>query len=447
MNIVMMTNTYKPIVGGLEKSVEIFSDYYRRRGHKVLIVAPKSAEAPEGEEYVVRVPAIQNFNGTDFSVELPVSADLAKILTRFQPDIIHTHHPFLIGDTAMRAAAAFNVPIVFTHHTLYEQNTHYIAGNSKAMKRFVIKLSTGFANLCDQVIAPSESVAKLLEKRGVNVPVAVVPTGIDCQQFSRGKGRTLRDSAGIPARAFLLGIVGRAVPEKNFAFLAKAAALFVKKTKNAYFMVVGDGPSLAEVREIFTEEGVQDYLICTGMLKGQRLLDAYKALDVFVFASHSETQGLVLIEAMAAGTPVVAVNAPGVREVVVDGKNGRLIAHDDAGQFGDALEWVARQGPAGRAALKREARATARRFSVTKSVTRILRIYRDTLKRELKSKEKNGNSAWRRAMRVLRTQTELIGNFSTATRAAIAGGPKKTFITARRHFKKALREIIHSEQG
>lgn len=444
MNIVMMTNTYKPIVGGLEKSVEIFSDHYRRRGHQVLIVTPKSAEASQ-EAGVVRVPAIQNFNGTDFSVELPVSADLAKALARFQPDIIHTHHPFLIGDTAMRAAAAFNVPIVFTHHTLYEQNTHYIPGDSPAMKRFVIKLSTGFANLCEQVIAPSESVAKLLEKRGVTAPVAVVPTGIEYQQFSKGKGGAFRASLGIPAKAFLIGIVGRVAPEKNFTFLAKTVAGFMRKASKAYFVVAGDGPSIAEVRKIFNEEGVQDRLICAGMLKGQRLLDAYKALDVFAFASHSETQGLVLIEAMAAGTPVVAVNAPGVREVVIDKKNGRLIAHDDVGQFIDALDWIAGQDSAGRAALKREARATARCFSVTKSVTRILKVYRETLKREIKSKEKNGKSAWRRAMRVLRTQTELIGNFSTATRAAIAGGPKKTLISARRHFRKALREIIQPE--
>src|SRR3990172_3888517 len=126
MNIVMFTNTYTPHVGGVARSVEAFSGAYRRRGHRVLVVAPEFADQPQHEEDVVRIPAIQNFNGSDFSVVLPVPGSLDDVLDAFKPDIVHAHHPFLLGNTAVRVARFRELPLVFTHHTLYEQYTHYV---------------------------------------------------------------------------------------------------------------------------------------------------------------------------------------------------------------------------------------------------------------------------------------------------------------------------------
>ncbi|PIW60054.1 MAG: glycosyl transferase family 1, partial [Candidatus Omnitrophica bacterium CG12_big_fil_rev_8_21_14_0_65_50_5] len=351
MNIVMMTNTYKPILGGLEKSIEVFSSEYRKRGHHVLIVAPEFKDASQREYGVLRVPAIQNFNGTDFSVELPVPNHLFKAFKKFRPDIIHTHHPFLIGDTALRMSAPQNIPIIFTNHTLYEKNTHYVPGDSKAMKQFVVRLATGFANLCDHVIAPSQSVADLLISRGVRTPVTVLPTGIDVEKFKTGNCSAFRKLFGIPQDAFVAGIISRMAPEKNIVFLSQAAAVFLAKNKNAWFVVVGDGPSLDEIKTIFRELNVESRLVCAGSLKDTQLVNAYHALNVFAFASHSETQGLVLAEAMAAGTPVAAVDAPGVREVVKDKMNGRLIPRDNVGQFANALQWMADLSAAETAAM------------------------------------------------------------------------------------------------
>src|SRR5580698_4103842 len=112
MNILMMTNTYKPMLGGLEKSIESFTKEFRAQGHRVLIVAPE-IEGMEAEEDVIRIPALQNFNGSDFSIQLPIPHILEEALGSFRPDIIHSHHPFLIGDTALRVAAKYNVPLVF----------------------------------------------------------------------------------------------------------------------------------------------------------------------------------------------------------------------------------------------------------------------------------------------------------------------------------------------
>ena len=199
MNILMMTNTYTPLVGGLEKSVETFTKEYRKRGHKTIVVAPRFEGSPENEEDVIRIPAIQNINGTDFSVKLPVPGVLTEALGNFKPDIVHSHHPFLVGSTALRVAYKNNAPLVFTHHTIFEQNTHYLpAGDTDVMKRFVVTLSTGYANLADQVFAPSQSVVNMIRERGVETPIEVVPTGIDVDHFSKGDGQAVRQNIKFP---------------------------------------------------------------------------------------------------------------------------------------------------------------------------------------------------------------------------------------------------------
>src|SRR4051812_29476813 len=328
MNICMMTNTYLPHVGGVARSVSTFADEYRRQGHNVLVVAPnfEGRRPPKRAEAIVeRVAAIQKFNGSDFSVRLPLAAALSDRLDAFAADIIHAHHPFLLGDPALRIATNKNVPIVFTHHTRYEDYTHYVPFDSPALKAVAINLPTQFANLCDGVIAPSESIAKLIRKRGVTVPIAVVPTGIDVKAFANAEGLAFRQRYQIPPRSFVVGHVGRLAPEKNLDYLAEAAAQFLKRSRDTYFLVVGDGPSAEGMKATFANLGVGNRLVLAGKHTGRSLHEAYRAMDVFAFASKSETQGMVLAEAMAAGLPVVALNAPGVREVMRDGENGAML--------------------------------------------------------------------------------------------------------------------------
>ena len=294
----------------------------------------------EPEEDVIRIPAFENYNGSDFSVQLPIQGTLTKALGDFIPHIVHSQHPFLIGDTALRIASKYNVPLVFTHHSLYEENVHYMPGNIEALKRFMIELSTGYANLADHVFAPSESVSLMMKERGVTTAIDVVPTGIYTEQFSRGAGKAFRKKLNIPADAYVVGHVGRLAPEKNLEFVTRAVAQFLKKEPKAHFLIGGTGPSEESIKEIMTQEGVTDRLHLAGMLKGKDLVNAYHAMDVFVFASQSETQGLVVTEAMAAGIPVVAVDAPGVREVVKDGVNGRLLVNESIEDFVAGLVWL-----------------------------------------------------------------------------------------------------------
>lgn len=447
MNILMMTNTYKPLVGGLEKSVEFFTKELRQRGHQVIIVAPEY-KGMRREEGVVRIPAIQNFNGSDFSVQLPIVGPLTDALGDFRPDIIHSHHPFLVGDTALRMASKYNVPLIFTHHTLYEENVHYVPGNEEALKRFVIELSTGYANLADHAVAPSESVKNLMKERGVASPIDVVPTGIYVKKFAKGNGKELREKLGIPADAFVAGHLGRLAPEKNLEFVTKAVGLFLKDNPAAHFLIAGKGPSEEAIKEALTACGVGDRLHFAGLLKGKDLIDAYHAMDVFVFASQSETQGLVVTEAMAAGVPVIAVDAPGVREVVQDSVNGRLLAQENVDDFAAALKWLKELPAAEIKKMKAACRETGQHFSMDNSVEKILKVYQSLIIEGF-FRRSSEDSPWASTGRMLQTQWELVKNLTKATGAMVVPGlgsttpSTSTPTTQNDETKNCIKEVSH----
>jgi glycosyltransferase involved in cell wall biosynthesis len=411
MKICMMTNTYLPHVGGVARSVSTFADEYRRRKHEVLVVAPEYEGKPLTKRQaavVERVAAIQHFNGSDFSVRLPLATALSDRIDDFAADIIHAHHPFLLGDTALRLAGRKNVPVVFTHHTRYEDYTHYVPFDSPALKELAINLSTEFANLCDGVIAPSESLARLIRKRGVTVPIRVVPTGIDVRAFAAGQGARFRKKFRIPARAFVVGHVGRLAPEKNLGYLARAVALFLHRTPRAFFLVVGAGPSEAAIKAAFAKQGVADRLILAGKHTGRALADAYNAMDVFAFASGSETQGMVLAEAMAAGCPVVALRAPGVREVVRHGKNGFMLpARTPAAGFALHLKRLHDQA-ALRRACARAARRTAEQFSRERCAEQALAYYAEIRAATRKERRENEANPWGGLIDRLATEWNLL---------------------------------------
>ena len=423
MNIVMLTNTFTPHVGGVARSVEAFTNEYRLRGHRVLVVAPEFPGMPQDEIDVVRIPAIQNFNGSDFSVVLPVSGLLTDALDEFSPDIVHAHHPYLLGVTALRVARYRKLPLVFTHHTRYELYTHYVPGEARKLQRFIIEAATRYANLCDRVFAPSESIMALLLERGVKTPVTVVPTGVQIEQFSQGNGRRFRASKGIPKEAFVVGHLGRLAPEKNLEFLAEAVAALLKTSRRAHFLLVGTGPSEKTIREIFAREGLAARLHFARVLEREQLADALHAMDVFAFASKSETQGMVLTEAMAAGLPVVALDANGVREVVRDYSNGRLVRGESINDFVSAMEWAAGLPEKQFRELKQAARDTGEVFSMAHSADKALACYAK-LRERISTDKTEQDERWRHLLDLIEVEWEILKGIGSATDAALGDDEK-----------------------
>lgn len=423
MNILMMTNTFTPHVGGVARSIESFTASYRKKGHQVMVVAPTFENMPEDETNVIRIPAIQRFNGSDFSVILPIPVFLSDSIENFQPDIVHVHHPFLIGGTALRIAMQHELPLVFTHHTMYEQYTHYVPGNSDALKKFVIKLSTSYANLCNLVFAPSASVAEILRGRGVVSPIEIVPTGVDLELFECGNGTGFRSAMDIPVDAFVIGHLGRLAPEKNLEFLALAVAAYLATDLNARFLVIGSGPSEKTIRTIFKDRNLTSRLHIVSRLDHPLLASAYKAMDVFAFASKSETQGMVLTEAMAAGVPVVAINAPGVREVVEDNVNGLLLFTETLHDFSSALRSFALLRKDEISRFKTSAELTARKFSLEKSADKALDLYEGIRDTEFINRQKE-YSTWQAVTGMIKAEWHIVKTLFEAADAAI--NPQKT---------------------
>ena len=418
MNILMMSNTYTPIAGGLEKSIRTFSTQLRKLGHKVTIVVPEMKEAPKREQGVLRIPAIPQVVGTDFSVNVPVPGQLSKLVDSFKPDLVHAHHPFLVGDLALRLCGQYQIPLVYTHHTLFDRYQYDLPLANGAWKHFLVRLSAGYANLTDRVIAPSESVRRILIRRGVRVPIAVVPTGIDTRDFAAGNGRALRRRLGIPRTAFVIGYSGRLAPEKNLDFLARSSARFMKKNGNVYFLALGAGPSRKKIHTFFKKSGIGNRVRFAGVLQGKQLADGYRAMDLFVFTSKSETQGLAITEAMAAGLPVITLDAPGAREIVRDKINGRLLPAQNEKAFAEALSWFHDLSPAKQKKIKQAARRSAQKFSIDLETDRMLRVYHSLRRRKLPSE--GLKSTWHKLRRRIRTEWQMLNNVTKATGAALA---------------------------
>lgn len=417
LKIAMFTNTYLPHVGGVARSVKTLEDACRAAGHEVRVVAPHF-EDTESTDEVLRVPAIQNFNGSDFCVRIPYPNLVRDFMDEFRPDVIHSHHPFLLGDSALREAGKMRVPIVFTHHTLYEQYTHYVPGDSEALKRMAIQLAVEYCNLCDLVIAPSRSIADLLVERGTHAAIRAVPTGIDTEFFASGDRDGFRASLGIAPDVPLIGHLGRLAGEKNLRFLGAAVIRVLERLPAVELLLVGDGDARADLENAFEAAGLTGRVHWAGKLTGPDLAGAYAAMDWFVFASQSETQGMVLAEAMAAGKPVVALDGPGVREIVNDGENGFLLPGDASGEdFARALERVITDaGLSGR--LSAKALETARDYSIEKCAGAVIAAYRHLVENR-RNEEERDTSPWDRLVAGIEVEWDLLSAKIAAVTAAV----------------------------
>jgi len=422
MKIIIFTNTYLPHVGGVARSVSSFEETYRKLGHECLIIAPEFDQQVDDSPNVVRVPALTNFNDSGFSVRIPFTGNISDCIEDFQPDIIHAHHPFLLGDAALRAAYTHDLPLVFTHHTLYEQYTDYLPISGDFMRAAAAELATSYANTCSLVFAPSQSVADLIASRGVETKIEVQPTGIDLHHFENGSGIRFRNNHDIPPSAVLIGHVGRLGGEKNIPFLAEACCNALQKQQDAYWVIVGEGPELDKINEHARAQGVSERVISTGSLQNQDLADAYASFDLFAFASQSETQGLVIAEAMASGTAIVSLAGPGVSDVLKNKHNGCQLPEDASTEnFSDALVKLIVDHTL-RERYGRAACETAAQFSVEATAHSALQHYKCAIDAHTTRTEITGLDNFDKLIAGLEGEWELLKVKASTLTAAISLG-------------------------
>ncbi len=347
MRILMISDVYFPRINGVSTSIKIFSDELKKLGHQVTLIAPaydKTEELVFDEaQQILRVPSrVVMFDHEDRLVRGEFLPELLEWATRRDFDICHIQTPFLAHRLGLKIARHLNIPVIETYHTFFEEYFyHYIPFLPKALLRYAARrLTSAQCNRLDAVIAPSTAMSDKLKTYGVAVPVNVIPTGIELNKFTGGDGVSFRKRHGIALSRPVMVHIGRVAFEKNIDFLLQVVAVLRTIIPDVLLVIAGEGPARQRLERLSRRLGISDNVKFIGYLDREtELLDCYRAGDVFVFASRTETQGLVLLEAMALATPVVSIAEMGTRDILI-GARGAIIAENDVSDFAIKVQGV-----------------------------------------------------------------------------------------------------------
>jgi glycosyltransferase involved in cell wall biosynthesis len=324
---------------------------------------------------VFRFPSVRTWVAREYPLALPYIPRLAEKVRDLRLDVIHTHTPFMLGLLGARLARRLDIPLVSTNHTLYTEYVHYFPLTPRSWTRSIlIGHLRRYYNRCDGVVAPSRLAARILEGYGVRTPVYVIPTGIELDTAMDEEARArIRRDLGIPADARALLYVGRLAREKNLGLLVKAFERLAVKHDDLYLLIVGGGPYEAGCRDLVGESACCNRVVFAGYIPRNQVAKYYSAGDLFTFPSTTETQGLVICEAMGAGLPCVAVDAGGSPEMVIEGEDG-LLAEDDLDDFTMKIDRLISDRGLLRSFSTRAVQ-NAKRFSPREMALRMLDVY------------------------------------------------------------------------
>jgi glycosyltransferase involved in cell wall biosynthesis len=373
MRVVFFTNAYKPTISGVVTSISLFRQGLLDAGHGVNIVAPQQGDYQDEEPYVFRLPAIDLPGEIDLSLAMPLKALIETALRGIKPSLIHSQHPILMGDLAAAFARELEIPLVFTFHTRYDEYAQqYIPIAPELAGTVMEQIVARYLEKCAHIIAPTASIRDfILREYDPSAPVTVVPTPVKLSAYDGLDPGRIQADLGLQSAEVLL-YVGRLAGEKGLDFLLRVFARVVAERPDARLLLVGEGPGEGDLREMAEELGVGDRVVFCGAVPHSQVPHYAAAADLFVFSSVTETQGLVLIEAMAAGTPVVAVEAPGAIDILDEG--GGLLVSPREDVFAEAVIDLLddRQRLE---ALGRQAVRIVRRYTVPAATERLLAVY------------------------------------------------------------------------
>ena len=372
MRIGFFTDTYTPQINGVVTSISLFRRALIERGHEVYVFAP-TPEHIDDDDRTVRFVSLPFAFQPEMRLASPFSIEALRVLDKVDLDIVHSHDPFAIGLFGLNVARRHKIPYVHTYHTMYPEYVHYV-WETKLTKRLAERLSREFCEQCSSIIAPSTKVERYLRNWGVTVPIDVIATGVDVERYAQvnqPRIDALAEKAGVTPEDRLLLFMGRLGKEKNVELLLRA--LWHSRLPNAKLLIGGDGPHREYLQSMAVELGIEDRVVFLGYLQGDDAVAAYHLAHAFAFASTTETQGLVIGEAMAAGLPVVAVEDHAVEDFVISGRTGIIAPGrpDDLGKaFDDLLGDESLRVALARAALDR-----AQSFSIERQAERLERHY------------------------------------------------------------------------
>jgi len=398
MRIGFFSDTYKPQKNGVVTAIKMQKNFLEESGNDVFVFIPKIPNSSQ-EKNVFTLSSITFPFQKEHRIAKPYSIKYDLLLDKLKLDIIHTHTPFSLGIFGWQQARKRKIPLVHTYHTLFDEYAYYVWDHfpefvknkiitEETAKSIAIWWSKTYCNLCDLVIAPSTKVKKILESYEINKPIEVLPNALDLREFVPVHKSIARENRKFPKDGIILLFVGRLGKEKNIPFLLKVLQRLKRSSYPYYLVIVGDNPD-KRVKEGLIKEaerlGVIDRTIFTGYLEYKDVIESYYASDIFVFSSLTETQGMVVLEALFSGLPVIALEDLAIGDVVKDGENGFLIPNtqNSIDEFAKKIILITENKDLYNRLSKR-AREIANDFSSENLNKRLLEIYNNLIKKSKK---------------------------------------------------------------
>ncbi len=379
MRVAIFSNTYLPTVSGVVRSISSYKAALEELGHEVHVFTQGARNYWDREPNIHRYVSLHLGLPNDLPLTIPLSPTIDRYLENLRPDVIHAQHPILLGNLARRKARQMGVPLVYTLHAQYwhygmympfrflqQPYNHYVAGQ---VRRYLRR--------CDHIIAPSESLRNLiLEKFQVEKPISVIPTGIDLKSFERTNRVELRQRLEWE-KDFVIIATGRLALEKNWSDLIQAGSQVIKNNPRVRVVLLGDGPERNALAQQAKELGIRDKVEFVGMVPYEDVPRYLMAADLFAFTSQTETQGLVTLEALAAGLPAVAYDAIGTRDIVISSVNG-ILTPTNSEALAAAIDGLV-QDPEQMEILKQGALRTAQGMDIRSLAKKLLRVYESSI--------------------------------------------------------------------
>ena len=341
MRIGIFSDSYYPHISGVATSVEMLKEALVAMGHKVYIVAPNLENSKfiyDKSKETILLPGVK-IGLYKLRLAEPYSKKAMKIIKdEWKLDIVHTQTEFSISHFARTVAKKMDIPVVHTYHTMYEDYVYYLTHGhfEKTAKKIVVNIISNFCNKkCDELIVPTDKIKELFDKRyKINKKINVIPSGIDTKRFKKtndivNKVKELRKKYHLSEDDFIIGSVGRIASEKSYDKTIENMSSLVKINNKIKFMLVGDGPEADELKELTKKLGLTDNVIFTGLVEYELVPAYYHLFDVMTSFSKTETQGLTVIEGLAASLPVVCIDDESFRQMVEHKYNGYLFKTDD----------------------------------------------------------------------------------------------------------------------
>ncbi|WGS65025.1 glycosyltransferase [Marinitoga aeolica] len=381
MNIGIFSDVYFPQKNGVSTAVKLYKEEMEKLGHNVYLFIPKySKDYKRNEKNVFEFPAIKFLFEKEQRIALPISTDIFKIRD-LNLDIIHSQDPFSMGIFAEFMSKLLKIKHVGTHHTMYEYYRNYLPLIIRPTLKQTQRVIKNWCLKLDKVISPTKNIKELLVSYGVpDEHIVVIPTGIDTEKFNKKIEWNIKEEYGILPEEKILLFVGRLGPEKNIDFLIKVFHKVSYEEKNVKLIIVGDGVERNKLEELVVELDMHDKVIFTGGQPRERVLDAYKQADLFIFASYTETQGLVVLESMAAGTPVVALGKMGVYDLLNhENAGGIMLKELNEDDFAHEIIRVLKDEKLYEKLSKNAIDFVKKNYSIEVSVNKILNVYKSLL--------------------------------------------------------------------